>query len=116
MDRSDPPRHRARDSRRRAVTRASRRGLVDGRNDGRRGVAEDERAPRAEEVQIGAAVDVPDPRPLSVRDEERVTADSAERPHGAVDAAGDPEAGGFEETLGVPHQDFFPNSAPIPTL
>src|SRR5262249_39846598 len=85
------------------------------RDDGRRGVPEDERPPRAEEVEVGTAVHVPQARPLGARDEERLAADAAEGADRAVDAAGDHARGSLEEALGVAHHELRPRRAPIPS-
>ena len=77
---------------------------VDHRLDDRRGgVAEDQRAPRAEEVEIVVTVDVPDARPGSAIDEEGAPADAAEGPHRAVDAARNDPLRSREQRVGSVH-------------
>src|SRR6185436_19082719 len=60
--------------------------LRDRLDDGRRGVAEDQRPPRRDEVHVDFPVDVGDTRALATRDERRLPPDAAEGPHRAVDA------------------------------
>ena len=52
-------------------------------------VAEQRRAPRPDQVHVGAPLNVGDARATRARDEARGTADAAEGAHGRVDAAGD---------------------------
>ena len=52
------------------------------------GVAEDERAPREDEVEIFVVIDVPDAGALTACDDERIATDTAERAHRRADAAG----------------------------
>ena len=52
------------------------------------GVAEDERAPRADVVDVAVAVHVDELGAQSALDEDRVAPDGAHRPHRRVDAAG----------------------------
>ena len=73
--------------RRRAVARAERGGRGDGLDHRRVGVAEDQRAPGADVVDVDVAVDVEDLRALGALDEDRVAADRAHRAHGRVHAA-----------------------------
>src|SRR5262249_21581343 len=73
--------------------------LLDGADDARVGVAEDQRPPRADVVEVLVAVEVVEVRPVAAGDEQRLAADGAERAGGAVDAAGDEATGALE---GVP--------------
>jgi hypothetical protein len=72
---------------RRAVARAAARRGDDGLDDLRLRVAVDQRAPRADVVDVAVAVDVEELRALGAVDEDRVAADGAHRPHRRVDAA-----------------------------
>ena len=104
-------RHRARDHLRhldlgasgRPIARPPPRGLGDRLDHRRRGVAENERSPRAEEVDVGAPVGVHDARPLGALHEDRRAAHTPERAHGTVDTAGDDPLRGVEQLLGIPH-------------
>ncbi len=63
-------------------------GRLDHRRDHRRlGVAEDQRAPGADPVEVAVAVDVEQLAALAALDEDRVAADLPHRPHRRVDAA-----------------------------
>src|SRR5439155_16031836 len=73
-----------------------------------RRVPEDERPPRAEKVQVRAAVHVPDARALAPRDEERLAADTLERAHRAVHAPGDEPHRRLEQALRIPHVACLP--------
>src|SRR5204863_458060 len=64
------------------------------------GVAEDRRPPRLHEVEITAAVGVPDRRALGPGGEERFPADGPEGPHRRVHAPGDPGQSPPEELAG----------------
>ena len=64
------------------------------------GVAEDVRAPGADVVDVGLAIDVLDAAALGAADEERFAADVAEGADGRVDAAGDEGLGSGEELAG----------------
>src|SRR5262245_32999324 len=59
----------------------------------RMAMAQDERPPRADVIEIPIAVDVEEIRPFAALDERRLPADGAERARRAVDAAGDEPAG-----------------------
>ena len=72
---------------RRAVAGPQLRGGRDGRDHVGMRVAEDHRAPGADEVDVDVAVHVEDLRPLGPLDEDRVAADRAHRAHGGVDPA-----------------------------
>jgi len=52
-----------------------------------RSVTEDKRAPRADEVQVAVAVDIPNPRAVTAGDEGGRSADRAVGADRAVDAA-----------------------------
>ena len=52
------------------------------------GVAEDQRAPGADPVDVAVAVDVDQLAALAALDEDRLALDLPHRPHGRVDAAG----------------------------
>src|SRR2546427_430173 len=73
-----------------------------------RRVPRDERPPRAEKVQVRAAVHVPDACALAPRDEERLAADTLEGAHGAVHAAGDEPRRRLEQPLRIPHVACLP--------
>src|SRR5690606_9609462 len=60
-------------------------------------VAQDERAPRPDMVEIAGAVGVPDVRAFAARDEARRAADGAERAHRRVHAAGHEPRRALEE-------------------
>ena len=59
-------------------------------------VAEDERAPRADVIEVLIAVDVEEIRPFAAGDEDRLAADGAEGAGRTVDAAGDQTAGSLK--------------------
>ena len=82
---------------RRAIARAPREGLPHRLDHGGGGVAQDERAPRAEEIDVGAAVDIRDAAALGAPDEEGSAAHAAKGPDGTVDAAGKHTLGPAEE-------------------
>ena len=71
----------------RAVARARARPPRDRRDDVRVRVPGDQRAPRADVVDVAVAVDVDQLGALAALDEDRVAADRAHRPHRRVDAA-----------------------------
>src|SRR5262245_28675599 len=71
----------------RAEARAPGRGLRHRLHDTRMGVTEDQRTPRADEVEIAVTVQVVEIRPLAAGDEGRIAADAAKRPRRAVDPA-----------------------------
>jgi len=73
--------------------------FVDGVGDDGGGVAEDVRAPGADVVDVGFAIDVGDAAAFGTADEERLAADVAEGADGGVDAAGDEGFGGVEKLL-----------------
>jgi hypothetical protein len=73
--------------------------LGDGGDDARVAVAEEERAPRADEVEVAVAVEVVEVGALAPGDEQRVAADGAEGAGGAVDAAGDQARRALERLL-----------------
>ena len=77
---------------RRAETRPPADGLLGGRDDARVGVAEDERPPGVDVVEVAVAIEVEQVRPLAACDEQRLAADRPEGAGGAVDPSGD-EAG-----------------------
>ena len=68
-------------------------------------MAEDERPPLADEVEVGAAVHVEHARPLTTPDEERLAADRTPGAHGAVHAARYEAARLREELPGVVRHD-----------
>src|SRR6185369_9353025 len=88
---------------RRAVAGAAAGRLGDRLHHGGGGVAEDQRAPGADEVDVGAAVHVPQPRALTALDEQRGAADGSEGADGTVDAARDHTSGGVEHAGGLTH-------------
>ncbi len=67
-------------------------GLDDGGDHARVSMAEDERPPGADIIEIAIVVNVEEIRPLAASDEQRLPADAAEGASGAVDAAGDEPA------------------------
>ena len=75
----------------RAEGRAPRRGLADGRQHRRVGVAQDQRAPGEHQVDVAVAVHVLQPGALAPGDEAGRPADAAERAHRAVHPAGQHE-------------------------
>src|SRR5580765_3265649 len=74
---------------RRPEREAALRGIRDGLQDRRVGVAEDHRAPGADQVDVGLAVHVGEPGAARGGHEARGAADRAEGADGAVDPAGD---------------------------
>ena len=83
------------------------------RDDLRVRVAEDQRAPRADVVDVAVAVDVEEVRALAAVDEERRAADGAERAHGRVHAAREERRRLREQALGpVAAHTAAPASAP----
>ena len=54
--------------------------LLDGLDDARMGVAEDERPPGADVIEVAVAVEVEEVRPFAAGDEERLAADGRRRP------------------------------------
>jgi len=64
------------------------------------GMAEEQRTPRADIVDVGVAIDIGEAAPARGRDEEGLSSHGAERAHGRVDAAGD-EPQSFLEHLGA---------------
>ncbi len=85
------------DLRRRAERQAERGALLHGAHDRLVGVPEDHRAPRADVVDIAAAVVAEHVRAAGALDEHRLAADCAERAHRGIHAAGDVAAGIAEE-------------------
>src|SRR4029077_17015682 len=73
----------------RAETGPAVQGFFNHPHHARMAVAQDERAPGADIVQIAVAVQVVEIRPFATGDEDGLTADAAEGPRGAVDTAGD---------------------------
>ena len=74
---------------RRTEGQAARGGLLDGGDHLGVRVAEQRRAPRADQVHVGAPLHVGDARTARARDEARGAADAPEGAHGRVHAAGD---------------------------
>ena len=72
----------------RAEAGAPAQGRLQGRHDGRVTVAEDHRSPGADVVEVAVAVDVEQIGPRGAVEEDRLAADAAERPGGAVHSAG----------------------------
>ena len=72
-----------------AERQAARGGLLDGGDHLGVRVSEQRRAPRPDQVHVGASLDVGDARAARARDEARGAADAAEGAHGRVHAAGD---------------------------
>src|SRR5262249_8015939 len=71
-------------------------GLFNGAHNARMAMPEDERAPRADIVEISVAVEIEEVRPFTAGNEDRLAADSTESAGRAVDAAGDGTAGPLE--------------------
>ncbi len=67
---------------------AAPQGRLDGRDDRRMAVAQDHRPPRADVVDVAVAVDVEEIGPFGAVEEDRLAADAAERPGGAIHPAG----------------------------
>ncbi len=65
-----------------AVRPAAGGGLLDGLQHGRMRVAEDQRSPGADVIEVFAAVDVGEARAMPMRDKKGRSADSPERPYG----------------------------------
>ena len=97
----DEPRQLDLERARRAVARALADGLLERRNDARMGVAEDERAPREDVVDVPVPVDVDEVRALTPVDEERRPPDRLERPDRRADAAGHEPGRLGEQPLGL---------------
>src|SRR5262245_59387184 len=74
-------------------------GLLNGPHDPRMTVAEDERAPRADIIEIGIAVEVGEVSTLTASDEDRLAPDAAEGPGRTVHPAGDDTAGLLERLV-----------------
>ena len=72
-----------------AEGQAARGGLLDGGDHLGVRVAEQRRAPRPDQIHVGAAFHVGDASATRARDEARGAADAAEGAHGRVDSAGD---------------------------
>ena len=70
---------------RRAVARASRRRFGDRRDDRRGRVAEDQRSPGPDPVEVAVAIDVEELAAFAALDEDRVAADRPHRPNRGVD-------------------------------
>ena len=83
--------------RRRPERQATRCRLGDGVDDGRVGVAEDHRPPRADQVDVAVAVGVGQPAAVRLGDEARGAADRGEGSHRGVHPAGDDLAGVLEQ-------------------
>ena len=71
----------------------------DGFDDLRVGVPGDDRPVGLHEVEVGGALDVPDPRSLGPGHEVRRAADGPEGPHRRVHPAGDDPLGSLEQRL-----------------
>src|SRR5947207_1632299 len=84
-------------------TTTTRRSRGPRRLDGGVGVAEQQRPPRADEVDVPAAIDVDHVRAFTTVEEPRGAPDRAERPNGRVDATGDHRSRANEELLGSRH-------------
>ena len=86
-------------------------GLCDRFDDGGMSVAQYQRAPGADQIEITAAVAVGQMRSAAADEEKRRATDRAERPHGRVHAAGDDAGGALVEPLragmGMAHQDSY---------
>ena len=80
-----------------------------GRHDRRMGVAEDHRSPGADVIEVAIAVDIDQVGPFGVVDEDRLAADAAERPGGAVHSPGDELFGAGEGGVALlaGHGGFF---------
>ena len=82
----DQPRELELERARRAVARPAAHGLLERGDDPRVRVAEDQRPPGQDVVDVPVAVDVDEVRALAALDEERRAADGPERAHGRADA------------------------------
>ncbi len=82
-------------------------------HDHRRRVAQDERPPRADEVDVAPAVHVVQPRALGARHEERLTSHPPERAHRAVHPARDAASAARSNRLDSVMV-LGPDSPPIP--
>ena len=72
----------------------------DGRENRGVAMAEQQRTPGADVIDVLVAIDVEDVRPLAARDENGVAADAAESADGGIDAAGNDLLGAAEELFG----------------
>jgi len=75
-------------------------GLLDRGEHRRVGVPENHRSPRADVIDVGVAVCVPDPAAAGALQEQRISANGTPRPHRAVDAAWYQLGGPLEKPLG----------------
>ena len=94
---ADPARELGLDLRRRAERQAERGALLHGAHHRLVRVAEDHRAPRADVVDVAAAVVAEHVRAAGALDEHRLAADGAERAHRGIHAAGNVAAGIAEQ-------------------
>jgi hypothetical protein len=62
-------------------------------------VAEDQRAPTADQIEVAIAVDVPDRRAVALRDEHGIGADGPAGAHRRVDPSGDDGLRTLEDLL-----------------
>ena len=76
------------------------RRLHDGVDHAPMGVAQDQRPPRADPIDVLVAVHVDQRRALAAGDEDRVPADRAHRPDGRIDAPGQRAPGPVVELRG----------------
>ena len=90
----------------RAVRRTARHRCLDRLEDGRVGVAEQHRPPRADQVDIGVVVDVGQPRAGGGADEAGRATDGVEGAHRRVDPARCHGTGSGEERLGTGDREF----------
>ena len=67
--------------------------FLNGADDARMTVAQDQRSPRADVIQVVIAVEIEEARPFAASDENRIAADGAEGAGRTVDAAGNEMAG-----------------------
>ena len=89
-------------------------GALDRRYDPRVRVAQDQRPPRTDVVDVLASVGIVDARALAALDERRHAAHGSKGPHGAVHAAGQQRLGLLEKRLGAARHPG-PRTGPSPS-
>ena len=103
-DRAQPLGHLDLGRARRAETQTAGGGSLHGGDDLRMRVAGDGRAPGADVVDVGTALDVVQAGALGALEEYRVAADAVEGAHGGIDAAGDMHPGACDQVLARSHR------------
>src|SRR5206468_6706939 len=91
---------------------AAAHGFFHGSQHARVGVTKDQRAPRADVIEVLIAVDVVKIWTLASGDEQRLAAHGAERPRGTIDSARDQPAGPFKRFL-TANADWFHTNASV---